>query len=260
MSVIAQPAAVGPGARAARTGSIHLPLARACAAVGVIGFAPSFWVPLLTGRVTLAPILYLHALVFYGWLALFVAQAWLVATGRTARHRELGVLGVAVATAMCFVGVAAAVGSLRQSSTAGFTEQALGFSVVPLTGIAFFAVLFALAVVNARRPDVHRRLMLVATVSLLNAAVGRLFALAMGVPPPAAGAEPPPVLMTVPAGLVTDLLLVPALWHDWKTEGRVHPTYLIAGTALVASQVLRVPLAASPAWHAVAGWVSAVLP
>lgn len=260
MSVIAQPAAARPVARAARTGSIHLQLAYACAAVGVLGFAPSFWFPLLTGRGTLAPILYLHAFVFYGWLALFVAQARLVATGRTARHRELGVLGVSVATAMCFVGVAAAVGSMRQTAAAGFTEQALGFSVVPLTGIAFFAVLFALAVINVRRPDVHRRLMLVATVSLLNAAVGRLFLLAVGGPPPAAGVEPPPVLFTVPAGLLTDLLLVPALVHDWKTLGRVHPTYWVAGAALVASQLLRVPLAASPAWHAVAGWVSATLP
>ena len=77
---------------------------------------------------------------------------------------------------------------------------------------------------------------------------------------PAAGAEPPPVLVTVPAGLLTDLLLVPALWHDRKTRGQVHPVYWIAGAALVASQLLRVPLAASPAWHAVAGWVSAVLP
>jgi hypothetical protein len=177
--------------------------------------------------------------VFYGWLALFVAQARLVAAGRTARHRELGVLGVSVATAMCFVGVAAAVGSMRQTAAAGFTEQALGFSVVPLTGIAFFAVLFALAVINVRRPDVHKRLMLVATVSLLNAAVGRLFVLAVGGPPPAAGVEPPPVLFTVPAGLLADLLLVPALVHDWKTRGRVHPTYWVAGAALVASQLLR---------------------
>jgi len=259
MPAIAHPAATRFDAPA-RTGSIHLRLAYACAAVGVIGFAPSFWLPLMTGRVTLAPVLYLHAFVFYGWLALFVVQARLVATGRTAQHRDLGVLGVSVATAMCFVGVAAAVGSLRQSAAAGFAAQALGFSVVPLTGIAFFAVVFALAVLNVRRPDVHKRLMLVATVSLLNAAVGRLFLLAVGGPPPVAGAEPPPVMVTVPASLLTDLLLVPALLHDRKTLGRVHPVYWMAGAALVASQLLRVPLAASPAWHAVAGWVSTVLP
>lgn len=260
MAVMARPIAVSPGTRALKSGSIHLHLAYACAAVGVLGFAPSFWVPLLTGRVTLAPILYLHAAVFYGWLALFVLQARLVAGGRTSRHRELGVFGVSVATAMCFVGVAAAVDSMRKGVRAGFGEQALAFSVVPLTGILFFAALFVIAVVNVRRPDVHRRLMLVATVSLLNAAVGRLVLLVIGGPLPAAGAEPPPVFVTVPAGLLTDLLLVPALWHDWKTRGRIHPAYIWAGAALVGHQLLRVPLAASSAWHAAAAGIAALLP
>jgi hypothetical protein len=260
MAVIAHPAVSRSGARAVRTGSLHLHLAYACAAVGVLGFAPSFWWPLLTGRFDLAPILYVHAAVFYGWLALFVVQARMIAARRMARHREIGVLGVSVATAMCFVGVAAAVNSMRQSAAAGFGDQARAFSVVPLTGIAFFAVLFAVAVVNVRRPEVHKRVMLVATVSLLNAAVGRLFLLVIGAPPPAAGAEPPPVFVTVPAGLITDLLLLPALWHDWKTRGRVHPAYWVAGLALVASQVLRIPVAATPAWQAVAGWISTLLP
>ncbi len=259
MAAIAQPAVSRSGDRAVRTGSIHLPLAYACAAVGVLGFAPSFWIPVLSGRIDLAPILYVHAFVFYAWLALFVVQARLIAAGRTARHREMGVLGVSVATAMCFVGVAAAVNSMRQSVAAGFADQARAFSVVPLTGILFFAALFAVAVFQVRRPEIHKRVMLVATVSLLNAAVGRLFLFVIGVPPPAAGAEPPPVFVTVPAGLITDLLLIPALWHDWKSLGRVHPAYWMAGLALVASQVLRVPLAATSAWGAVAEWMSALL-
>lgn len=260
MSAMAPPVVAPPVAGSQRSGATQLPLAYACLAVGVVGFAPSFWMPLVTGRVTLSPILYLHAAVFYGWLALFVVQARLIAAGRTSRHRELGVIGVSLATAMCFVGVAAAVNSVRQSTAAGFGAQALAFSVVPLTGIAFFAAVFAVAVVNVRRPDVHKRLMLVATVSLLNAAVGRLFVLALGAPVPAAGVEPPPVMVTVPAGLITDLLLIPALWHDWKTRGRIHPAFVWGGLALVAHQVLRVPLAASPAWHAIAEAVTGLLP
>jgi hypothetical protein len=235
-------------------------MAYVCAAVGVIGFAPTYWIPLVSGRLTLDPILHLHAVVFYAWLTLFVIQAHLAASRQIQRHREVGVFGVAIATAMCFVGVAAAINSLRQGQAAGFGDEALGFSVVPLTGIMLFAVMFAYALLNVRRPDVHKRILLIATVGLLNAAVGRLFILALGAPPPTAAVAPPPVFFTVPAGLITDLLLIPAMLHDRKHLGRVHRVYWIWGGVLVASQLLRAPIAATDAWGAIASGIAALVP
>jgi hypothetical protein len=198
-------------------------MAYACAAVGVIGFAPTFWFPLLTGSLTLPPVLYLHAAVFYGWLALFVTQSRLVASRQVARHRTIGVAGVALVTAMCFVGTLAAVSSMRAAEAAGFGAEARAFSVVPLTGIAFFAALFVIAVMKVARPDVHKRLLLVATVSLLNAAVGRLFILALGLPSTTASVQPPPVLVSILPGLVADSMLIPALLYDRRRRGSVHP-------------------------------------
>ena len=249
-----------PRVVAARTpGAFHFRLACACAAVGVIGFTPSYWAPVLSGTAAFPPIVHLHAAVFYGWLGLMVVQAHLVATRRVAMHREVGVAGVSLATAMCFVGVAAAIGSMKQAEAAGFGEQARAFSVVPITGIFFFAALVAVALLNVRRPEVHRRLMLVATVSILNAAVGRLFALAIGAPSPAATAAPPPIVFTLVPGLLADLLLVPALIHDKRRLGYVHRTYWIGGAALLASQWLRPVIGNSEAWQAFAGWLMGAL-
>lgn len=56
-------------------------------------------------------------------------------------------------------------------------------------------------------------------------------------------------------GLVSDLLIVAAMMHDRRTTGRVHPVYWIAGCALVALQVLRVPLSATTAWTQIANWL-----
>jgi hypothetical protein len=234
-------------------------MAYACAAVGVIGFTPSYWLPLLTGTIAVSPIVHMHAAVFYSWLALFIVQSHLAATRRMTRHREFGVAAVSIVTAMCFIGAATAINSMKQGETAGFGDQARAFSVVPLTGVFFFAVLFAVALMNVRRPDVHRRLMLIATVSILNAAVGRLFAMAVGAPPPAATAAPPPIFFTVIPGLLTDLLLIPALLHDKKRLGYVHRTYWIGGAALLASQLLRAPIGNSAAWQAFAGWLMQVI-
>jgi hypothetical protein len=239
----------------------YVHMAYACAAVAVVGFAPTYWIPLVTGRLELAPIIHLHAIFFYGWLALLIGQTRLVANRRLSRHREVGVLGVAVATGMCFVGTSAAVHSIRQTQAAGFGDTGLAFSVVPLSGIVYFALLFALAILNVTRPDVHKRLLLVATISLLQAAVGRIFLLALGADPPtAANAVPPPVFITVLPGLVSDLLLVWAMVHDKRTLGYVHRVYWIAGASLLALQVIRIPIAASPAWAAVANFVTTLVP
>lgn len=40
-------------------------------AVGVLGFAPTYWVPMLRGSLQVEPLTHIHALLFYGWLVLF---------------------------------------------------------------------------------------------------------------------------------------------------------------------------------------------
>lgn len=252
MTAVAQSDAARRVLATTPSNQFYVRMAYACAAVAVIGFAPTYWVPLFAGTLHVAPIVHLHALIFFGWLTLLIVQTQLAASRQLTRHRELGVFGVAVATAMCFVGTATAVNSINQSDAAGFGDAARGFSVVPLTGILFFAVTFAIALLNVKRVHVHRRLMLIATISLLNAAVGRLFILMLGAPPPTASVTPPPVFITIPPGLIADLLLIPALLHDKKRLGYVHRTYWIGGAALIAHQLLRVPISEWSAWHAFA--------
>ena len=242
---------------ATRSGRFYVGIAAACIAVAVVGFAPSYWIPLARGTLDVSPIIHIHAFFFYGWTVLFLAQTWLAATGRIGRHREMGVAGVALATGMCFVGMATAIGSIRRMDAAGLGDAARAFSIVSVSGIALFAVLILLALLNVRKPETHKRLMLVATVSLLQAAIGRIFLLFLR-PPNAVG--PPPVFVTVMPGLVTNLLIVAAMVHDRRTRGRVHPVYWIAGAALLAVQVLRVPLSSSGAWMRTAEWMVTLSP
>ena len=103
------------------------------------------------------------------------------------------------------------------------------------------------------------RLMVVASVSLLTPALGRLVFLFLapeGTPRPGLGGAPPPVSLSLLPSLLGDLLLVWAMVHDWRARGRPHRVYLIAGAALVAVQVLRVPLSGTPVWHAITHWLS----
>lgn len=258
MTVITQ-AGVARRAAVATRQQFYVGLAAICLAVAVVGFAPTYWVPLLRGTLRVPAISHVHAAVFYGWTVLFVIQTWLAANHKVTRHRELGVFGVALATTMCFVGMAAAVTSLKQSTAEGFGDAVRAFTIVPVSGIAFFAVLFTLALLKVKRLETHKRLMLVATVSLLQAAVGRWFVIFLAPARPDGGpVSPPPVFVTIMPGLVSDLLIVAAMVHDRRTTGRVHPVYWFAGGALVAVQVLRVPLSTTAAWSGIANWLLAV--
>jgi hypothetical protein len=248
-------------AKTYRGDRFYVRMAFVCASIAIVGFAPTYWIPLSTRALEVHPLTHVHAVVFYSWMALFVTQTSLAASGRLVRHRELGLLGIALATAMCFIGVGMSADSIKRSDAAGFGDAGRAFSIVSLTAIGLFAGLFALAVRAVRKPEVHKRLMLVATVSLLQAAVGRWFLLILA-PRVAPGVvpSPPPVLVTVMPGIVVDLLIVAAMVHDRRTTGRVHSTYWYAGAAVLAVQLLRVPVSTTAAWHRITAGVMAFFP
>lgn len=131
-------------------------------------------------------------------------------------------------------------------------EQARQFSYVSLSGVVMFAGFLAAAIVAVKRSEIHKRLMLLAMIPLMHAAMARVF-MTLLAPPDAKG--PPPVFVTIPPGLLVDLLIVAGIVYDWRTRGRPHPVYLICGALLVANQVLAVPLSATPTWMSSAGWV-----
>jgi hypothetical protein len=235
-------------------------MAIACAAVAFLGFAPTYWMPMVRGTLNVPPLAHLHALLFYGWTLLFIKQTHLVATRRVAAHRELGIAGVALATSMLFVGIGLAMSSVKRFAAGGLAEEGRVFAVVSVSAIVTFVILFAIAVRSVRRPDAHKRLMLIATISLLQAAVGRWFLYFLGGAPGGAITAPPPVWRTITPGLVTDILIVVAMVHDRRTSGRVHPAYWIGGAVVLGIQVLRIPVSSTAAWDRTAGWLLSLMP
>jgi hypothetical protein len=229
-------------------------MAIACAAVAFIGFLPTYWVPMASGTLQRAPVYHLHGLLFFSWTIYFIYQTWLGASGRVARHRDVGLLGVSLATAMVVFGVTVAITSVKRDTAAGMGEAARAFMIVPLSDIVFFASLILLALLNLRRTETHKRLMLLATISLLAAPIARWF-LTFLAPPGAADAVPPVAIATGPV-LVSMLLLIVAIVHDWRSRGRPHPVYLWGGAALLGMAFLRAPLSVTPAWLAIAAAIT----
>ncbi len=211
------------------------------AVVVFAGFAPTYFLKRVFGTPELSPLLHVHGFLFSSWIALLVVQTTLVAARRTDIHRRLGVAGAALATAMMVLAVLVSIDGARRGSAVPGTTP-LQFLVIPLATVVVFPVLVGAAFLLRRKPDAHKRLMLVGTTELLTAGVGRL---------PGVGAGGPLAFF----GLA-DLFVV-ALWgYDYWTRGRVHPAALWGGLFLIASQPLRMALAGTDTWLAFAKWIT----
>jgi len=251
-------------ASAAASRTFYAWMAAACLGIAVLGFMPTYFVPISRGTFRAEPVVHIHGIVLFSWVLFFFVQAWLVARGRVLAHRTWGVLGIAIVTAMVFI--VTTIVSLRIAQTsspgqpAGLVRDVRAFQWMNMVNLAFIVAVFTLGIVNVRRPEVHKRLMLLMTISMMGAPIARWFQTVLAPPHgPPVGAPSglpqisvPPVFVTVPPALVGDLLLVVAMLYDWRTRGRPHFVYVIGGVVMVAMQVTAVPISASAAWQSVA--------
>jgi len=213
-------------------------MALASALALYLGFLPSYFnrsseLPALT------PLYQLHGALFTAWIALLVAQTTLVAAHRIDLHRMLGVAGVVLAVTVFIVGVAVSVETLRRNGGPPGGDPRRFFAI-PVGDIIAFGTLVGAAVAQRQRAETHKRLMLLATTSLLTAAVGRfLRQLGMG------GA---PNLF-----FGTDVFVLALVIYDLVSRGRIHPATLWGGAMVVAFKpLLYYALSGTSAWLALA--------
>lgn len=203
----------------ANDSSFFLKLALAMAIILVAGFS----MQLAMGRSSFAApaLVHAHAMVFFGWVMLFVTQTWLAARGPQALHRRLGRLGGVWMLAMIPLGFAATINAVQQVRVTFFFLPQHFLIADPAT-ILCFAGLTIAAIMLRRRTDWHWRLHVGAMAALLGPGFGRLL------PMPFIG----PFAFEIAAGLG---LLFPifGMIRDKRTMGHVHPAWWWGSGAIV---------------------------
>jgi hypothetical protein len=207
------------------------------------GFSATFylsrWITAPPTTPDWTPLLYLHGAVFSGWMALLVVQPMLVASRNLRLHRRVGYAGAAIAAAMFLVGNITAVAAMH----GGFKGlgDPLVFYAVPFFAINSFAVTVLLAVLWRNRAEAHKRLMLLANVGIIGAAIARI-------PVASLQAGAPFTFIFLP-----NLITIAGMIYDWRTRGRIHPVWIWGGLAMLASQILMMLVMGTAWWHAFAG-------
>jgi len=208
------------------------------------GFARTYYLRPYFGTPQLTPLLHLHGLIFTSWLVLLLAQTTLIAAKRTAVHRRLGWAGAALAVLMILVGTTTAVVRAKIVEVPPGSASPLAFLTVPLGDMLVFALLIGAGFYYRRRLDVHKRLMLLATIAILPAAVARLpFDFIQQVGPLAFFGLP-------------DLFILVILLYDLLTRARPHRATVWGGLLLIVSHPLRLVIGNTQAWLSFATWLT----
>lgn len=221
----------------------YAPVALAALLLVIAGFARTYYLKTLFDTPTLPPLVHLHGAVMTGWFALLFIQASLIATHRTAVHQRLGILGAVWALLVVTVGAATAIHAARRGFTPG--PPPLVFLVVPLMDLVVFGSLTGAALLYRRRPEFHRRLMLLGSLGILAPAIARL-----PIEPIHSGGLP------VIFGLMVLCAVACVAFDTWRHR-RLHPAFGWGLLVVVGSIPLRIGLAGTAAWQRFAAWLIA---
>ncbi len=204
-----------------------------------IGFSPTYYQAGMMRAPLPSPILHIHGAIFTLWMVLFVVQVALISARRVRWHRSLGTVAFCLPPLMIVLGVMAAINALHRGTRIGPLDPAVSLAI-PLIGIAGFTIVIFASWRARRRPDAHKRLILIATTGLVGAAFGRFPWDRVGLPP-AAGAA---------TGIGILLLILTA--YELLTLHRIHRSTMWAAPLVFFTVMLAVPIGMTRAWHAFA--------
>jgi hypothetical protein len=206
------------------------------------GFARTYFLKTFFGTPALYPLLHLHGIVMTSWFLLFGAQTWLVEVHRTDLHRRLGVIGVLLASAILPVGAVVVTINLREGrvppGAPGPVIMALSFG-----SLVIFGILVAAAIYFRARSEFHKRLMLLATINLLSAAIQRI-----------------PLDFIESGGVwavfgLLDLCIVVCVVYDTLRHRRLHPAFGWGALLSIVWPALAIVLGGSIAWGRFTSWL-----
>jgi len=178
-------------------------------------------------------ILWIHASAFAGWVIFFIGQSTLVRIHKVSWHRSIGWFGAGLATVMVPLGIATAIIMARFDTVQLHQSGADAFLSIPFYDMIAFGVSIALAIYWRTKPELHRRLIFIATCGLMDAAFGRfdyLFDHNLFFP-------------------CLDLLILLGVARDLLVDRRAHKVYLYALPLLIMGQSLAVYMwRSNPSW------------
>jgi hypothetical protein len=207
-----------------------------------IGFAKPFLIPLNEGIFRAPVSIYIHAILAFLWVLLFTMQSVFIQTKRYKTHIKLGLSGFFIALGTAFTIIPVGLYAVEKELNLGLGETAISGIVGNVTTAIMFISLVIAALVYRKKPDVHKRLMLLSTVVILWPAWFRFRHYFPTV-------ENPEIWFAVV--LADSLILISWAW-DKFTNGKIHPSLLYVGLAIILEHTMEVLFFDTQVWRTIA--------
>jgi hypothetical protein len=219
-------------------GRFYAAMAWLFAAVAIVGFAPRS-LAIVSGTMRSPPlVVHLHAAVMASWVVLLALQASLSLVGRMDLHRKWGLASLVIAPLVLTMLIAVTI--VRQNDAFGTPAGPIvnNILLLQIRSIVLFPVFFTWALRTRRsEPETHKRMMLLATLMLLDAAIARMGWLPYN--------QFPKQYLAVHLYLL--LLWVPALLYDLIHLRRIHRAW-VWGLALTLPWIIATELVWGSQW------------
>lgn len=210
-----------------------------------VGFAQTYYLKALFGTPPLRLLLHIHGIVMTTWIALFFVQVRLIARGRRDSHRRLGAAGAVLAGLALVLGAAVALsqGHLHLINNDPAVDPPPVFLPVPLGVLFLFGTFVAAAILLRRRADYHKRLMVLACLSILLPGIDRM---------------PLQFIQVADQSIlfgINDLCVVICIAYDTLKTRRIHPVWVWGGALIVSLQVATLMMRHTATWLRIAEWM-----
>ena len=209
-----------------RARTFYLAFALMAIAAVAIGFSTTYFIPGPRGTLNIPWIVHVHGWTAMGWVLLLVAQVVLVRSGRSRLHRQVGKAALPLALGVWASGIAVGLWVVGRDLP-GQGDSAYESLAGTFISLTMFLGLVIAAVLMKRRPDWHKRLILLATIVVLWPAFFRFRHLLPFVPRP-------DLLLGL---LLADLPILIAAVRDRLRWGKVHPAWAFVGSAVFVEQL-----------------------
>lgn len=187
------------------------------------GFSTTFLIPLGEGRFKAPFIIYVHALLAFSWILLFITQSLLIKKNKLKQHRRLSFAGIFVAIGITATFVPVGLYQVEKELAQGIGPTATSSLVGTITSALIFISLVLAGFLKQRQPAIHKRLMLLATILLLWPAWFRFRHIFPPIPNPE-------IWFAI---VLADSLIVVAILWDKIRHRAVHPILLYVGLFVI---------------------------
>lgn len=197
------------------------------------------------GEITrqIVPLVVVHGLAMFSWIILFLVQSVFILNGNRRLHMRIGVAGAVLAGVMVIFGSTAAILSTRHNPE---LYQFLGgprfFLATMLGEMLSFGTFVAIAVIYRRRAEIHRPMMLLASLMIISGSLGRC-------PYIENFAIMPPLYVLGPALVLGALFLV----LQWGMTRAANRWYVFGYCAFVIASFIFIFVGHSAVWNQIAG-------